>query len=85
MPIFDHVCNDCGARFESLVLRDEAIHCTKCESAHVQRVPSVFAISGFAPKSAAPAPAAGEGAAPAQPQVRWGYSDEKKHYGDDEY
>ena len=85
MPIFDHVCNDCGARFESLVLRDETIHCTKCESAHVQRVPSVFAISGFAPKSASPPPAAGDGeAAPKQNQRSWGYGDEK-HYGDDEY
>ena len=45
MPIYEYICQDCGARFDVLRSMREAdapIHCKKCESDHTSRALSVF-------------------------------------------
>jgi putative FmdB family regulatory protein len=44
MPIFEYVCDDCGERYEKLVMSKSAkIACPKCESAKHTIQLSVFA------------------------------------------
>ena len=46
MPIFEYKCQDCGARFERIVSSASAsVHCGKCESPNVNKLPSVFAVA----------------------------------------
>lgn len=53
MPIYEYACSTCGTRFEKLVRRfGEAVSCTACASAAVEKQLSVFAVVG---SSAAPA------------------------------
>jgi putative FmdB family regulatory protein len=43
VPIFDHVCQHCGAEFETLVLRpSDRIRCPTCGSEDLKRVASLF-------------------------------------------
>lgn len=43
MPIYEYVCNDCGARYEQIVLSKSAkIACPKCASAKRTLQLSVF-------------------------------------------
>ena len=43
MPIYEYICNDCGARYEQIVLSKTAkISCPKCASAKHTLQLSVF-------------------------------------------
>ena len=43
MPIYEYVCNDCGARYEQLVMSNgQAIACPKCASPRRTLQLSVF-------------------------------------------
>lgn len=49
MPVYEYVCNECGERFERLVMAmsgPEGIKCPYCGSLEVQRAVSAFASSG---------------------------------------
>jgi putative FmdB family regulatory protein len=44
MPIYEYVCNDCGERYERIVMsKSQAITCPKCASAKHTLELSVFA------------------------------------------
>jgi putative FmdB family regulatory protein len=44
MPIYEYVCDDCGQRYERLVMnQNQAITCPKCESGRHTIQLSVFA------------------------------------------
>ena len=44
MPIYEHRCRDCGAKFEVLVYSsDSRIVCEKCGSENSERLLSAFA------------------------------------------
>ena len=54
MPIFEYLCNDCGKRFEALVLAASSAkpaQCPKCQSKKVTQQLSVFAVAGASAKS----------------------------------
>lgn len=40
MPIFEYTCNDCGRKFDELVLGGETPACPKCGSQHVTKIMS---------------------------------------------
>ena len=43
MPIFEYVCQDCGALFEKLVMgREAAVSCPTCQSPDVAKQFSAF-------------------------------------------
>jgi putative FmdB family regulatory protein len=47
MPLFEYLCTDCGRRFEKIVPRhDSPAGCVHCNSKHVEKQLSVFAVSG---------------------------------------
>jgi putative FmdB family regulatory protein len=47
MPIFEYRCRDCGSQFEKLLLSSaESVTCQRCQSADLDRLLSVFAVSG---------------------------------------
>ncbi len=44
MPIFEYVCDACGAEFEKIVFRrDDSISCPQCDGQAVTRQVSAFA------------------------------------------
>ncbi len=46
MPIFEYVCEDCGAEFETLVKNAASkVECPKCGKKKVERKLSVFSAS----------------------------------------
>ena len=46
MPIFEYLCDGCGAKFEKLVRRsDDATLCPSCGDSHVTTQYSTFAAS----------------------------------------
>ena len=48
MPIFEYVCEGCGARFEKLILSgtgERQLRCPKCGNSGVRKAPSVFGTS----------------------------------------
>jgi len=46
MPIFEYRCQSCGARFEKIVMSSSSsVLCAKCESPHVDKLLSVFAVA----------------------------------------
>jgi putative FmdB family regulatory protein len=48
MPIYEYVCGDCSARFEtmrSMSKADDPICCTECKGHHTKRALSMFATS----------------------------------------
>ncbi len=52
MPIYEYVCDDCGTRYERIVLsKSTVIECPKCLSAKQQMQISVFAAHGNGAKS----------------------------------
>lgn len=56
MPIYEYRCRDCDMRFERFVSGKNRIACPECESARVDRLLSVFAVSsGTARRSSEPA------------------------------
>lgn len=47
MPIFEYRCQDCGAQFEKISYNSRTkILCKKCSSSRVEKLLSVFAVSG---------------------------------------
>lgn len=38
MPIFEYQCQNCGHKFEELVLGKEEIKCPKCQSASLKKL-----------------------------------------------
>lgn len=47
MPIFEYECRDCGSKFEKISHGSNAeIQCKKCSSPRVEKLLSVFAVSG---------------------------------------
>jgi len=69
MPIYEYVCDDCGAEYERLVMKQgTAITCPKCESRKHTLKLSVFAAHGNGAKAgggsssdSGPMPGAGGG------------------------
>ena len=54
MPIYEYVCDDCGERYERIVMsQKQAITCPKCESAKHTIQLSVFAAPANGSKSSA--------------------------------
>ena len=45
MPLFDFACRQCGHRFEALVRPGYDPACPSCESADLEKQPSMFAVS----------------------------------------
>jgi len=47
MPIYEFRCNDCGYKFETLVMKkDQKVNCEKCGSENLSRLLSSFAVLG---------------------------------------
>jgi putative FmdB family regulatory protein len=48
MPIFEYQCRDCGTKFERIVGSASAasVTCKQCDSSHVEKLLSTFAVSG---------------------------------------
>ena len=47
MPLFEYLCKDCGRAFEKIVPRyDSPADCIHCNSEHVEKQLSVFAVAG---------------------------------------
>jgi putative FmdB family regulatory protein len=68
MPIYEYVCDDCGQRYERIVMNQkQSITCPKCESAKHTIQLSVFAAHGNGSKasggSSSSGPASGSGGA----------------------
>jgi putative FmdB family regulatory protein len=65
MPIYEYVCDDCGERYERIVMNQkQAITCPKCESAKSTIQLSVFAAHGYGSKASggsSSGPASGSG------------------------
>jgi putative FmdB family regulatory protein len=52
MPIYEYLCDDCGERYERIVLsKGTVIECPKCASAKQTMQISVFAAHGNGAKS----------------------------------
>ena len=52
MPIFEYQCQDCGAHFEKISHAANAkVLCKKCSSTRVEKLLSVFAVSGASRES----------------------------------
>ena len=45
MPIYEYECHECQNRFELLVLGSETPACPECESADLERLMSLSAVS----------------------------------------
>jgi len=47
MPIFEYQCLDCGTTFEKISSSAEAaVNCRSCDSPRVEKLLSIFAVSG---------------------------------------
>ena len=45
MPLFEYVCENCGCKFEKLIMsasRERQLRCPECNSAAVKKALSVF-------------------------------------------
>jgi len=63
MPMYEYKCQECGQRFEALILspKDE-VHCLKCGSISVERQLSTFAVgSGSSKAGSSASPSCGSG------------------------
>ncbi len=57
MPIFEYRCRECGTKFEKIVTSAATeVTCKKCSSARVDKLLSVFAVSGVSREAAAAEP-----------------------------
>jgi putative FmdB family regulatory protein len=55
MPIYEYICDDCGANYERIVMNQkQSITCPKCESAKHTIKLSVFAAPANGSKAAGP-------------------------------
>ena len=69
MPLYEYVCRDCQAGFETLVRRfGDAVACPSCSSVRVDKQLSVFAVSSVSPSP----PFEGCGAGPCGASPRGG-------------
>jgi putative FmdB family regulatory protein len=60
MPLFEYLCSDCGRTFEKIVPRhDSPADCIHCNSQHVEKQLSVFAVAGSAREAASEGPGCG--------------------------
>jgi putative FmdB family regulatory protein len=46
MPMFEYRCHDCSQTFEALVRSSETAQCPSCQSQTLEKLISVFAMSG---------------------------------------
>lgn len=54
MPLFEFKCRDCGESFEKIVPSSTTqVVCKQCESPHVEKLLSVFAVGGGSRSAAA--------------------------------
>jgi putative FmdB family regulatory protein len=57
MPIFEYQCRDCGTKFEKIVSSaTNHVTCKKCDSGKVEKMLSIFAVSGSSAKYASSEP-----------------------------
>lgn len=69
MPIYEYVCDECGERYERIVMsQTQAITCPKCESAKHTIQLSVFAAPANGAKSSANASPASAGSCGCTPR-----------------
>ncbi len=57
MPVYEYKCAACAARFEELILSDQAarqVACPHCGHRKVERLPSVFAAHAAAERPTLP-------------------------------
>ncbi len=59
MPLFEYECRGCGHHFEFLTRGDRAPSCPSCHGADLQKLLSVFAVSGGSGEKAFEMPASG--------------------------
>lgn len=60
MPIFEYRCRECGTKFEKIVSNGAPeVTCKQCSSPHVDKLLSVFAVSGVSRQQAAASQPAG--------------------------
>ena len=61
MPIYEYVCDDCGERYERIVMNGKTrVTCPKCSSAKNTVQLSVFAAHSNGPKSSGESSASSE-------------------------
>jgi putative FmdB family regulatory protein len=69
MPIYEYVCDDCGERYERIVMsQTQAITCPKCDSAKHTIQLSVFAAPANGNRSSANATASSGGSCGCTPR-----------------
>lgn len=57
MPIYEYLCQDCGAKFEKLIRRDsdvDSLECPGCGRQHLSQELSTFAAHAHTRQDAAP-------------------------------
>ncbi len=70
MPIYEYVCDDCGERYERIVMSQrQKITCPKCESAKHTIQLSVFAAPSNGGKSSASSSSASGGSCGCTPRT----------------
>jgi putative FmdB family regulatory protein len=69
VPIYEYVCDDCGTRYERLVLnKAQEISCPKCESSKHTLQLSVFSAPGNSSKADGQSSSLGAGACGCTPR-----------------
>ena len=56
MPLFEYECRGCGRHFEYLTRNGQSPSCPACKSDDLQKLLSVFAVSGGSGEKSFPAP-----------------------------
>ena len=70
MPIYEYVCDDCGVRYERIVMNQkQAITCPKCASAKHTIQLSVFAAPSNGSKTSAGSSSASSGGCGCTPRT----------------
>jgi len=46
MPLYEYVCQECSHQFELIVHRSTVPVCPRCETSHIEKQLSAFAVSG---------------------------------------
>ena len=54
MPIFEYKCEDCGKRFEAIVIGSRKAECPTCHSKKLEQQLSSFAVKATSSSSAMP-------------------------------